>query len=153
MAWFHSLSSWLGEHGTLLWCVSVASVVALVATPLVVAWLVTRLPRDYFERPQPHALASWDEYPALRLVLLIAKTAVGCLLIIAGIVMLIAPGQGVLTILVGLVLAEFPGKRRLERWLVTRQQVWRSVNWLRRRVGRPELERPEEGGSIFDVGA
>lgn len=142
MAWFHSLAGSLGEHGTLLWCVSAASVIALVATPLVVAWLVTRLPRDYFGRPQPHALASWDDYPALRWVLLVAKTALGFLLIIAGMVMLVAPGQGVLTILIGLVLAEFPGKRRWERWLATRPRVWRSMNWLRRRMGRPELERP-----------
>ena len=44
--------------------------------------------------------------------------------------MLVAPGQGLLTMVVGLLLVDFPGKYRLERWLVTRQQVWRSINWL-----------------------
>lgn len=56
--------------------------------------------------------------------------------------MLVTPGQGVLMIIAGLVLLEFPGKFRLERWLVTRRHVWRSINWLRRRAGRPELQKP-----------
>ena len=61
-----------------------------------------------------------------------------------GIAMLVLPGQGLLTIVVGIVLLNFPGKYRLERWLATRSPVWRSLNWLRRRAGRPELQRPEE---------
>jgi hypothetical protein len=56
--------------------------------------------------------------------------------------MLIVPGQGMLTIAVGLVLTNFPGKFRLERWIATRRSVWRSINWLRRRAGREPLERP-----------
>lgn len=143
MSWFHSLSDWFGENSTAVWCVSCVSLAVLLLTPLAVLWLVTRMPRDYFKRSEPRALASWDEYPALRMILLTAKTMLGVVLIVAGVVMLVAPGQGVLTILVGLVLAEFPGKQRLERWLVTRPQVWKSMNWLRRRVGRPELVRPE----------
>jgi hypothetical protein len=73
---------------------------------------------------------------------LIAKSTLGAILVIAGVLMLVAPGQGLLTIAAGLMLLEFPGKYRLERWLATRRQVWSSMNWLRRRAGREQLSRP-----------
>ena len=56
--------------------------------------------------------------------------------------MLVTPGQGVLTIVVGMLLFDFPGKFRLERWLVTRPTVWRSINWLRERAGREPSQTP-----------
>ena len=56
--------------------------------------------------------------------------------------MLVAPGQGLLTLAAALVLLDFPGKYRLERRLVTQKPVWKSINWLRRRAGREPLERP-----------
>ena len=53
--------------------------------------------------------------------------------------MLVLPGQGLLTLLVGFLLVDAPGKYRLERWLVSRKAVLRPINWLRRRKGRQPL--------------
>jgi hypothetical protein len=75
--------------------------------------------------------------------MLVAKSTLGILLLFSGIVMLVAPGQGLLTIVAGLILVEFPAKYRLEQWLVTRRHVWHAINWLRKRAGRPELKRPQ----------
>ena len=50
------------------------------------------------------------------------------------------PGQGLLTLLVGLLLMNFPGKYRLERWLVGRRGVLTALNWLRRRGGHPPFQ-------------
>ena len=75
-------------------------------------------------------------------MLLITKNLLGIVLLIAGLAMLLVPGQGLLTIVVGMLLIDFPGKFRVERWLVTRRQVWRSINWLRKRAGRPVLNSP-----------
>jgi len=58
---------------------------------------------------------------------------------VAGIIMLVLPGQGIFTILIGIMLLNFPGKYRLERWIVARRPVLRSINWLRRRAGRAPL--------------
>jgi hypothetical protein len=71
------------------------------------------------------------------------KNVLGLLLIIAGLVMLLVPGQGLLTVVVGLVLTDFPGKFRLQRWIVSRKSVWRSIQWLRKRAGKEPLKRPE----------
>jgi len=77
---------------------------------------------------------------------LVAVTAgpglVGALLVLLGMVMLVTPGQGLLTLLVGLLLMNFPGKYRLERWLVGRRGVLTALNWLRRRGGHAPFEPP-----------
>jgi len=72
-------------------------------------------------------------------MLLIGKNALGYILVVAGIIMLVLPGQGIFTILIGIMLLNFPGKYQLERWLATRGPVLRSINWLRQRAGRAPL--------------
>jgi uncharacterized membrane protein SpoIIM required for sporulation len=143
MDWIKSQLRWLGEYETLLWWSAAISIGLLLLTPLLVAYVVVQLPKDYFN-PKRRQRAGWPQkYAALRPIIVIAKNAVGLLLVVAGLVMLIVPGQGLLTLVVGLMLVDFPGKFRLERWLVTRSQVWRSLNWLRKRFGREPLERPK----------
>jgi len=72
----------------------------------------------------------------------VVKNVVGWLLVGAGVAMLVLPGQGILTLLVGLTLVNFPGKRDLELWLVRRVPVRRALDWIRRRAGRPPLQLP-----------
>jgi hypothetical protein len=60
--------------------------------------------------------------------------------------MLVVPGQGALTVAIGLMLADFPGKQRLLLWIATRKRVWQSLNWLRRKAGKDALERPTNLG-------
>ena len=71
--------------------------------------------------------------------MLVAKNAVGILLVVMGIAMLVLPGQGLLSLVLGIMLLNFPGKFRLQRWLVSRRPVLRSINWLRRRANREPL--------------
>lgn len=142
MPWLNSISSWFSEHQALIWWLSAGSLALFLLTPPLMAWLIVRLPTDYFAQSHRRPLKSWDDRPALRYALLAAKSFLGAVLVIIGLVMLVAPGQGVLMIIAGLVLLEFPGKFRLERWLVTRRHVWRSINWLRRRAGRSEMQKP-----------
>jgi hypothetical protein len=63
-------------------------------------------------------------------------------LLVGGLLMLLMPGQGLLTIAVAVMLLDFPGKFRLQRWLVKRESVWRTINWLRNRAKRQPLKRP-----------
>ena len=57
----------------------------------------------------------------------------------AGMAMLVLPGQGLLTLLMGFLLLDFPGKYRLEKWLFLRRRVREGVNWLRKRAGSEPL--------------
>ena len=58
----------------------------------------------------------------------------------AGIAMLLLPGQGVLTILIGIMLLDFPGKRSLEFWIIRQRGVLKAANWIRRKSNHPPLE-------------
>jgi hypothetical protein len=143
MDWIKSQLQSLAGYETLLWWSFAVSLALVLLTPVLVAYVVVQLPKDYFtaeRRPPPE---SWYEHPALRPIIVIAKNALGFVLIVAGLVMLVVPGQGLLTLAVGLMLIDFPNKFRLERWLAMRPHVWRSINWLRKRFGREPLERPK----------
>ena len=143
MDWINSLKEWGEANGPVLWWIFGISTAMMLLTPLLVSWIIIKLPKDYFVEEKRRRLQSLVQYPALRVVVAIVKNVLGAVLVVAGVIMLVAPGQGLLTIVVGLMLLDFPGKYRLERWLVTRRQVWRSIQWLRKRARRPELVRPE----------
>lgn len=120
---------------------TVLSVALSVAASILVA---LRLPADFFmheRRPLPlPGRALW-----LRLLVGLAKNLLGVALIGLGLVMSLpgVPGQGLLTILLGVMLVDFPGKHRVERALVRRRFVHTALNTLRRRFDRPPILLPE----------
>jgi hypothetical protein len=142
MPWIDTFFDWAKTHETLLWWSVAASLAMCLVTPLAAAWLVIRLPPDYFTAKR-RSQAVWERWsPYARPIVLVVKNVFGVVLLVAGLLMLVAPGQGLLTIVAGLLLVDFPGKYRLERWLATRPAVWRSINWLRKRARREPLQRP-----------
>lgn len=114
----------------------------MVISLLILRMAVLHLPSDYFlpARAPKRALESWP--PHWRALGLIVKNVGGALLVLLGIIMFFSPGQGLLTLLMGVCLMDFPGKRKLEVFLVRRHTVHRSLNWFRRRKGVPPLEIP-----------
>ncbi len=76
------------------------------------------------------------------LIVKVFKNVIGLFLILAGIIMLVTPGQGLLTILIGLFFMDFPGKRKLEISLVRKPAIHKSMNWLRKKAGSPPIEIP-----------
>ena len=139
-----SLLQSLSEYQVLLWWTFAISLALLLLTPIAVAWVVVQLPKDYFTAKKRRRARWLKKYPALRPAMVIAKNFLGIVLALAGLVMLVVPGQGLLTLVAGLMLIDFPGKYQLERWLATRPPAWRSINWLRKRAGREPLQRPEQ---------
>lgn len=125
----------------LLWA-SGFSLLALIATVFGVPWVVTRLPKDYFVRTERVVWRSSFQAPLLVQIVATLKNFLGLLLVILGAVMLVTPGQGIVTLLIGLLLMNFPGKYRLERWLVLRPGVLHAMNWLRRREGQLPFDQP-----------
>ena len=131
------------------WWMFAASAGMFVGSLLLIPLIVARIRPDYFiERAPPPS--SWTgRHPALRIAWHIGKNAAGAVLFLAGIAMLVLPGQGLLTILIGVMMLDFPGKRRMELWMVRRRGVLTAINWLRRKTGRPPLEMtsdPDAGG-------
>ena len=115
-----------------------AVILALVGVP----WVITRLPADYFSKARRETWRESNSEPLFAVVIGLLKNVVGAALLLLGLVMLLTPGQGLLTLLAGLLLMNFPGKYRLERWVVTRPGVLRALNWLRARQGQSPFEHP-----------
>ncbi|NLW82535.1 MAG: hypothetical protein GXY42_12835 [Desulfovibrionales bacterium] len=116
-----------------LWWLAAVSAVTFVASLAVVPFLAVRIPADYFSASRRGDTRWGRRHPALRLVVMAAKNLLGLVLVAAGVVMLVLPGQGLLTIFMGLLLMNFPGKYRLERFIVSRGPVLRGINWIRHR--------------------
>jgi hypothetical protein len=120
-----------------VWAIAIFS--ATFAVSLVICGVViVRIPATYFLDHNPYG-AEKTVNPFRRWTLRILKNLLGLFLVVAGVVMLVTPGQGILTILIGVTLLDFPGKRRLERKLIGRPKVFRAVNRLRARFGKPPL--------------
>jgi hypothetical protein len=115
--------TWIRGHETLLWWLGALSIVMAVGTLVVLPIIVARLPADYFTRDQ-RPTGGRTPTMTLRLLSLVGKNLLGLVLILAGVAMLVLPGQGILMILIGLMLMDVPGKRALERRLVQQPSVW-----------------------------
>ncbi|CAE6716061.1 MAG: hypothetical protein H8K06_06625 [Nitrospira sp.] len=121
----------------LIWF-AVSSVFMFVGTLIAIPIILMRLPADYFDIRKPRP---WMEnhHPVLRLLGHIVKNVVGAIFLFAGFLMLFLPGQGVLTMLIGLSLIEFPGKRRVEAKIVGQSTVLSTINSMRAKFGKPPL--------------
>ena len=123
--------------GGAVWWIIV--MVALFVVSLAVAvWLVAQIPATYFidRRPQ-----GWwaDRHPILRWSAKILKNLCGAMLVGLGVLMLFTPGQGIVTLLIGIMLLDFPGKRQLEFKLIRRPRILKTINRLRATFGKPPL--------------
>ena len=114
-------------------------IVSFAATTVLIVWFVVRLPADYFvQNGQPRSqnrssISHWPRF-VLRNLLAVALVGLGIILSLPGV-----PGQGLLTILLGIMLSDFPGKERLERKIVSYPKVREALNRLRQRFGKPPL--------------
>ncbi len=128
----------LNQYEDLLIMVGIVSGVIFVATLLLTPYLLGLIPADYFSLTHAHQK---KKKTLLCFIVVFSKTLVGALLVLAGIIMLVTPGQGVISILLGLFLMEFPGKRSLELKFINHNPTFKALNWLRNKAGKPPFIR------------
>ena len=106
-----------------------------------IAIVMIKIPANYFSShytqdfmPNSRFLVRWGA--------VIAKNIFGAFLVLLGIVLSLpgVPGQGILTILLGLIMLDIPGKRPLEARIIKRPTVLSAINHLRSRYNKPPLE-------------
>ncbi|MDT8282709.1 MAG: PGPGW domain-containing protein [Gammaproteobacteria bacterium] len=131
------LIDFLTEHaGWLL----VISLLTAILTLALVPVLITNIPADYFSCD--HRLRISTRHPLITFVIKAAKNLLGAVFLLVGFVLLFLPGQGLILILVGMMIMNYPGKYRLECWLVQRRGVLPALNALRARHGKAPLLPP-----------
>lgn len=119
------------------------SVVGSLGAVLLVGTLLVKVPADYFcDFASSECLPR--RHPLVRRTLLFLKNVLGATLLVAGVVLAVPgiPGPGIPTILIGLLLLDFRGKRQLERRVISQPVLMRAINGLRRRYGKPPLTCP-----------
>ena len=137
-----ALLAWIRQNEELLVWVGAASFAVFVASVVVIPVVIALLPSDYFLRTIRRPLPDDPLRAVLHAVLHVLKNALGALLVLCGFIMLFIPGQGILTILVGLSLLDFPGKHRLQVRLLNNRRVARFLNWCRAKAKRGPLHLP-----------
>lgn len=128
------ISNLLAEYEKILIIIGIVSAIVLVVSLLTMPWLLGKIPVNYFS----------DNNQCLNkcnFFITMIKNFIGLILLLTGIVMLITPGQGIISILLGLFLMQFPGKRQLELMLINNNITFQTINWLRSKAGKPPLKR------------
>jgi hypothetical protein len=107
----------------------------------IVSFILVKLPADHFAKTRKRKFLEGYS-PVLRVAAMIGKNIGGVLLVALGVVLSLpgVPGQGLLTILLGIMLLDFPGKHRLEQKLLSRPSIVNAINSLRGRFDKPPLE-------------
>ena len=141
MEFINSFIHWFSEHPEILMSLGISSIFIFLLSILGISWFVANIPDDYFLDSKRRSTKWHEQKPILRLVVIFGKNMIGLLLIIGGLLMLVLPGQGLLTMVTGLLLINYPGKYRLERKLVSKPSIFRTLNWIRIKANKPPLKR------------
>jgi hypothetical protein len=134
--------SWSSMNSDLLFLLGSLSIFILIISVFMMVLIISFLPEDYFKSENRNLISSVQNsrYPLLKLLVLITKNFFGILLLVSGILMLVLPGQGILSIITGLVFIDYPGKYKFERKLLRQKGVINSINLIRSRLSKPPLK-------------
>jgi hypothetical protein len=134
--------NWIQDNEWLLALLGGIGLLMFLGSLVVVPVIVALMPPDYFTRP-PSGLPRRP----LRQLGHVLKNLLGAVLVAAGLLMLVLPGQGILTLAIGISLIDFPGKQRLQLRLVRLRGVRLSIQWIRHKARRAplQLDPPHKG--------
>lgn len=117
---------------------TVLSLVFFVGSLIAIPFILIRLPADFFDIRVPRRWME-DHHPVLRILGHVVKNVIGAIFLFAGFLMLFLPGQGILTMLIGVTMLDFPGKRKLEAKMIGQPTVLSAINSMREKFGKPPL--------------
>ncbi len=128
------------EYASLLEWLGVLSVVTFIGSLIAIPWIIAWLPVDYFIRHRQMAARRHARHPVVAKIILVLRNTAGLLFLLAGIAMLVLPGQGIITTLIGISLMDFHRKHAVVDYLVQRPRVMRMLNWIRLKEKKPPFE-------------
>lgn len=107
----------------------------------IVSFILVKLPANHFSKSRKTKFWS-GPHPLLHAAGIVGKNIAGVLLVALGIILSLpgVPGQGLLTVLLGVMLLDFPGRTTLEQKLLSRPSIVNAINSLRGRFGKPPLQ-------------
>jgi len=133
-----SITEFVSNYKTYILWLATISLFVFIFSLVSIKWLVALIPTDYFVKK--NISKSKKSYSLLWLMSIIVKNIIGYTLILGGILMLVLPGQGLFTILMGLILSNYPGKYTIEKKIISIPSILKTINWLRKKSNKPRLK-------------
>ncbi len=125
------------QNSDFLQWLAIISAIIFIVSLLIIPWLISRLPQDFFAKIRSGGQPSKNNNSRLyNLILVLLRNIFGLTFLMAGILMLFIPGQGILTIVLGISIMVFPGKRKLVNLLIEKKSVQHGLNWIRHKIHR-----------------
>ncbi len=128
------------QNSFLLQWIAMISALTFVVSLLIIPFIISKLPNDFFSKIREGHTTTNNNSKLYNLILFCLRNIFGFTFLLAGILMLFMPGQGILTIVLGISLMVFPGKRKLVNKLIEQKSVQHGLNWIRRKTGKTEFE-------------
>ena len=125
--------NWLLQYQIELLWLGLVSIITFLSGLFVMPWVILRLPEDYFLRTEGDARVS--NRSVAKIFIFVVKNVTGSLLVCIGFLMLFLPGPGVLVALIGFVLVDVAGKRRVIVWVLRVTNLREIINKFRSRQG------------------
>jgi hypothetical protein len=121
------------EYQILFFWLGIMSILTIIASIVLVPLFIKHIPIDYFTNSKYHQIKLNNAYNIAKFIL---RNILGLLLIIAGIIMLLTPGKGIISIIIGLFLMQFKGKYKLEKKLIQNDATFKTLNWIREKTNK-----------------
>jgi hypothetical protein len=128
---------------TFLEWMGLLSAATFLVSLLLIPFLISRASAGYFLTHPTIVEQRHKRHPAIALMIKMIRNGLGGFLCFAGVIMLFLPGQGLLTILIGVSLLDVPGRQKVLNLLIHRRSIQRALNWIRKKTGRPPFQFPE----------
>ena len=113
------MTEWLASYSSILIGIGGLSILILIFSIIGLGWFISQIPEDYFVHEKRQA-DNWNKYSSeTRVVIIIVKNVIGIVMLISGLFLLVLPGQGILTMIIGILLIDYPGKFKLEQKIIS----------------------------------
>lgn len=128
------------DNGSILQLLGILSVTTFVGSLIAIPWIIARLPVKYFTQHRQRVSQRHKRHPAAAKIIFIVRNGLGFLFLLAGIAMLVLPGQGIITILIGVSLMDFHKKHTVIDYMIKRPKVITFLNWVRNKEKKPPFD-------------
>ncbi len=113
------------------------SLITFLVSFFIIPWFIGKLPDDYFLRLSQSNLSKVEKKSLYGVFLLVIKNLFGFFFLASGFIMLFIPGQGILTMVMGILLINVPGKKSFLMKIISQESIRDSLNWLRKKSNKP----------------
>lgn len=130
----------LRHYSLALELLGILSLLTFVGSLFAIPWIIGMLPVNYFILHRQLVEERHERHPVLAKIIFVVRNIVGILFFLAGIAMLVLPGQGIITMLIGVSFMDFPRKHQIVDNLIHRPRIMKLLNWIRRKEKKPPFE-------------